>query len=168
MFIIKSMANRTQNVNLSRPFVGNNVHMSLLADRMKECKDAWEARTGSKLVKTDLARFTGASKQAVGDWFVSRTAQIKCGYLFKAAEFFQVNPVWLCSGDGQKDQVVIGGVHQDAAKFAINGIRILLTDKGCRQASDTQLTEIFEKLYQAWFDEDTRKLGIEPLLKLVY
>ena len=161
------MAHRTVSVNLSRPFVGFNVHMSLLADRMKECQEDWEARTGEKFVKAELARFTGASKQAVGDWFVSRTAQIKCSSLFKAAEYFQVNPVWLCSGDGRKDQVVIGGIHQDATKFAINGIRILLTDKGCRKTSDAQLTEIFEKLYQAWFDEDTRRLGIEPLLKLV-
>lgn len=81
--------------------------MEKLSDRINE------AYAQANCSKRALARAVGVSAPSVNQWFSGKTQNIQYQYLVKAADFLEVNPHWLATGEGlmhdgitKKDKVI--------------------------------------------------------------
>ena len=54
------------------------------------------------LTQADLARIAGVSEAAVSQWESGQTKNLKNAHLFVVADFLNVSPRWLATGQGDK------------------------------------------------------------------
>lgn len=52
-----------------------------------------------------LAEHCNVSAPSVSDWAAGKTAGLEAGHLIKCAEFFQVSPQWMASGEGDRTSI---------------------------------------------------------------
>ena len=152
--------------------------MNLLSERISTAISEWESVNKRNLSNTDFAKICGVSKQTVGDWIKGRTQSMTGEALLNGADYLKVNPRWLCSGTGPKEITKIndsdGSPHEpvslynyEAIDFAYQGLDAFSKVAPLTMADPIWRQMAFSTLYKAWFNEEMRRLGAIPILKLV-
>ena len=154
--------------------------MTLLSERITEAIHGWETDNNQKLSNTELAKVCNVSKQTVGDWRKGRTQTMTGEALLNGADFFNVDPRWLCSGTGKKQKYLVdtgysspseppaqSNYNDDAIDFAVLGIIEFTKAYPKTMSDEVWRKKAFKILCKAWYNEDMKNMGAAPLLRLV-
>lgn len=85
--------------------IAMRIFMSTLQDRMSLAIKHFESKTGKRFKNTELASYVNVTRANVGLWINGPTKELESSKLFKVAEFFNLNPLWLA---GERAPMIIG------------------------------------------------------------
>jgi transcriptional regulator with XRE-family HTH domain len=74
--------------------------MDTIGDRLKFALDAKSDRAGTRYTASDLARACGVTRQAVSQWILGQSTNIRPDNLICVADWLGVEVRWLATGDG--------------------------------------------------------------------
>jgi len=74
--------------------------MRTIGERLKFALDAKGDRAGTRFTASDLARACGVTRQAVSQWMLGQSTNIRPDNLVCVADWLGVEVRWLATGDG--------------------------------------------------------------------
>ncbi len=152
-----------------------------IGDRIKQ------ARLDAEMTQAELARKVGVSREAVSQWESGESKGMKPENLIKCAVTLQVRPEYLVTGVDNLTYITAtalaaerrklegspveprSDLYSEAMDFALMHYTSVAQDPANEESlkDEESRRHIFDKCYEAYFDEDTKKLPTKAILRLV-